>query len=197
MRELDFVAEHYGHIPTVEIAEHLGRTPVSVRGAANAMGCSSGNKMAVTWTEEEKEIIRTHYARGYAHILTLLPARTRQTIQWMAAQLGVRSARSWTREEERILAEDYPERGTAVADRLPGRTVEAVKIKASDMGIRFGGARPGPQRLWREEEWRLLENNMHLSISEQQRTLFPYRTQRSVEKARARLRKKKRRADKT
>ncbi|HDP0319000.1 TPA: hypothetical protein P5S08_004203 [Salmonella enterica subsp. enterica serovar Concord] len=94
IRELDFVAEHYGHIPTVEIAEHLGRTPVSVRGAANAMGCSSGNKMAVTWTEEEKEIIRTHYARGYAHILTLLPARTRQTIQWMAAQLGVRSARS-------------------------------------------------------------------------------------------------------
>jgi hypothetical protein len=36
----------------------------------------------------------------------------------------------------------------------------------------------------------LLEKNMHLSVAEQQATLFPDRTTRAVEKARERLKKK-------
>lgn len=47
-------------------------------------------------------------------------------------------------------------------------------------------------RPWSDGEWGLLEKNMHLSVDEQQATLFHDRTQRSVEKARGRLLRKKR-----
>lgn len=57
LRELAFVKKHYGDMPTVEIAERLGRSPVSVRAAAHAMGCSSGNKACEPWSDEEKEIV--------------------------------------------------------------------------------------------------------------------------------------------
>lgn len=190
LRELAFVEKHYGSMATVAIAERLGRSPGSVRVAARAMGCTSGNKASVPWSDEEKEIVRTHYARGSTYVMTLLPGRTRQTIQWMAGELGVGWARSWTPEEERVLAAYYPEQGTAVADLLPGRTAEAVKIRASDRGIKYhGGGSAGP-RIWSEEEKRLLAENDHLKFPELLK-LFPHRTRLSVKKARERLRRNK------
>ncbi|ELQ6216807.1 hypothetical protein ACP6PU_001437 [Cronobacter dublinensis] len=141
LRELDFVDKHYGSMATVVIAERLGRSPASVRAAARSMRCSSGNKPIETWSDEEKEIVRVHYAKGYAHGMTLLPGRNRGTIQWMANRLGVVSARTWSREEEQILATWYPEEGVVVADRLSGRTADAVKLKACVMGIRYQGAK--------------------------------------------------------
>lgn len=89
LRELAFVEKHYGSMATAAIAAHLGRTPTSVRMAAHSMGCSSGNKTYTPWSDEEKEIVRTHYAKGYAHVMTLLPGCTRRAIQWMANRLGV------------------------------------------------------------------------------------------------------------
>lgn len=80
LRELAFVEKHYGNMATVEISEWLGRSPVSVRAAARAMGCSSGNKNAGPWRDEEKEIVRAHYARGSTYVMSLLcrDARLRQ-----------------------------------------------------------------------------------------------------------------------
>lgn len=195
LRELAYVEKHYGSMATVAIAAHLGRSPTSVRAAACSMGCSSGNKLIEAWSEEEKEIVRRHYAKGYAYVMTLLPGRTKQTIRWMAGKMGVVSARSWSAEEERILATWYPQQGTAVANRLPGRTPEAVKIKACDMGIRYQGGEGAGQRIWSEEEQRLLAENDHLIFPELLK-LFPYRSLMSVKKARERLRKKKKQAGK-
>ncbi len=192
-RELSFVEKHYGSMATVAIAAHLGRTPTSVRSAARSMGCLSGNKTYEPWTDEEKEIVRTHYAKGTAHVVALLPNRTRQTIQWMASKLGVVSARSWSRDEERILMTYYPQQGISVAERLQGRTAEAVKLKACDMGIRYQGGECARQQIWSEEEKRLLARNDHLIFPELLR-LFPHRSRLSVKKARERLRKKKKMA---
>ncbi|WP_336243248.1 hypothetical protein [Enterobacter cloacae] len=47
-------------------------------------------------------------------------------------------------------------------------------------------------RPWSEEEWALLENNMHLSVLELQAVLFPDRTYKAVEKACGRLLRRKR-----
>lgn len=193
LRELDFVEKHYGSMATVVIAERLGRSPASVRAAARSMGCSSGNKPIETWSDEEKEIVRVHYAKGYAHVMTLLPGRNRGTIQWMANRLGVVSARIWIREEEQILATWYPEEGVAVADRLSGRTADAVKLKACDMGIRYQGSESAGQRIWSEEERMLLARNDHLLFPDLLK-LFPHRSRLSVKKARERLRRKKKMA---
>ncbi|EJM3643767.1 SANT/Myb domain-containing protein [Salmonella enterica] len=189
LRELAFVEKHYGSMDTPAIAEHLGRSLSSVRAAAYSLRCVSIRKRGTPWSEEEKEIVRTHYVKGYAHVMALLPGRTRKTIQWMANRLGVLSARSWTREEERILETYYPELGVAVAKRLPGRTADAVKLKACDMGIRYQGH--AGARIWSQEELAKLASHDHLAFSDVLK-LFPDRSRLSVKKARERLRKKKR-----
>lgn len=190
LHELAFVEKHYGSMAAAAIAQRLGRTPASVRATAHSMGCSSGNKTYAPWSEEEKEIVRTGYARGADHVLSLLPGRSRQTVRWMANRLGVVSARSWSPEEEAILAAHYPEQGVTVADRLPGRTPEAVKLKACDMGIRYLGGESAGQKIWSEEEQQLLARNDHLKFPELLK-LFPHRSRQSVKKARERLRKRK------
>ncbi|QLR43356.1 hypothetical protein HV346_11980 [Enterobacter sp. RHBSTW-00994] len=153
------------------------------------MGCSSGNKPSETWSEAEKEIVRTHYEKGYAHVMALLPDRTRGTIQWMAGKLGVICARSWTPEEELILVAGYPALGTAVAGQLYGRTPEAVKIKACDMGVKYQGGEYTGQQMWSREEQMCLARNDHLIFAELLK-LFPHRSRLSVKKARERLRRK-------
>ncbi|AYU97894.1 hypothetical protein ACPUEX_21915 [Enterobacter vonholyi] len=188
LAEMRYVEQHYGTVRARVIAEHLGRPVTSVRTVAGHLGCS--RKGSAPWTEEEKDIIRTHYARGegITRVMTLLPGRTRSTIFAMAAALGVTSARSWSREELRILKAYYTTEGTAVSRRLPGRTPEAVKIKAHERGLTFcGDGLQGRQRMWQPEELALLKANLHLEQSRLAR-LFPGRSLMSVKKARERLR---------
>lgn len=187
LRELNFVEKHYGSMKTAAIAEYLGRSPVSVASAAHKL--RPPGKITEPWTEAEKEIVRTYYAKGSDHVLARLPGRTRNAVHWMAKQLGAVSGRNWNRKEVSLLKQHYPVRGTAVADLLPGRTPEAVKIKACETGITFRGGSEGKQQMWSEAELQCLEKNAHLTPSALL-ALFPYRTRSSVQHARERLRKK-------
>lgn len=190
LRELNYVEQHYGKIPTVQIAEHLGRTPTSVRGAVQKLGL--GRPAAEFWTEEEKDVIRTWYAlgAGIAFVATLLPGRARKSIATMAHNMGVTSARSWNSQECQVLKQFYPEQGTAVANMLPGRTAEAVKIKACEMGIKYRGSNNGRQRMWSDEEQLRLQYHDHLQLPDLLK-LFPDRSFASVKKARERFRRRK------
>lgn len=193
LRELNYVEQQYGKIPTAQIAENLGRTPLSVRGAVQKLGL--GRPSARGWTEAEKDVIRTWYAlgAGIEFVATLLPGRARHSIAAMAQNMGISSARSWNSKECQILKQFYPEQGAAVADMLPGRTPEAVKIKACEMGIKFQGSDNGRQRIWSEEEQLRLQYHDHLQLPDLLK-LFPDRSFASVKKARERFRKRKRKA---
>lgn len=105
----------------------------------------------------------------------------------MAETLGVQSGRFWREAELEILIADYPRVGTAVTDRLLGRNAVSVRIMAKRLGLKKSRDSNVGFRPWSDEEWALLEKNMHLSVAEQQATLFPDRTKRAVEKARGRL----------
>ena len=132
------------------------------------------------------DIIRDHYARGMeARSLTqLLPGRSISAIFSMAETLGVQSGRFWREEELDILKSDYPRMGMSVTARLPGRNAMSVKIMARRLGLKKSRSSEAGFRPWSEEEWSLLEKNMHLSVAEQQVILFPDRTKKAVEKAR-------------
>ncbi|PHI32796.1 hypothetical protein CRN84_21470 [Budvicia aquatica] len=191
MHELQFLETHYGIMMTADIAAQLGRTLVAIRLAARQLGCSQ--EQNGPWTDEEKAIIHTHYAdgRGIAYVSQLLPGRKRKTIFAMARELGVKSARNWQPYECQILTEYYPDIGVKVAEKLPGRTADAVKIKAMALGVKYRGKAEGEIRLvkWSDEEWRLLEKNLHLPYPELV-MLFPHRSQDALEKAKARLKKR-------
>ena len=187
LKDLTFLENNYSSMPVADIAARLGRTPGAVGVMADKLGCRK--KKSAPWSEAEMDIIREHYARGTeARSLTeLLPGRSARAIFSRAEALGVLSGRFWRDAELDILKSDYPRVGTAVTDRLPGRNVESVTIMANRLGLKKSPNCEIGFRPWSEEERALLEKNMHLSVSEQQATLFPGRTKRAVEKARERM----------
>ena len=117
----------------------------------------------------------------------LLPGRSIRAIFSMAEALGGQSGRFWREEELDILKADYPRVRMLVTVSLPGRNAMSVKIMARKLGLKKSRSSEAGFRPWSDEEWTLLEKNMHLSVAEQQATLFPNSIKRAVEKARGRL----------
>lgn len=195
LQEQRYLEEHYGHTPTSDIAEVLGRSVVSVRQAANSLNCRK-IKVIAPWTEEELQILRTWYPteEGLEHVSQRLPNRNTKAIAAQARKLGLQSGyyrkRHWRDAEIAIVKRDYPSLGVEVASRLPGRSKNAIKALASKLGIRYiGGTEHGAcQRTWTEEEWQRLKIYFHLPPSELP-GYFPGRTLTSIAKAKRRLKK--------
>jgi hypothetical protein len=187
LKDLTFLENNYSSMPVAKIAVRLGRTPGAVGLMADKLGCRK--KKSAPWSDAEMDIIRDHYARGAeARSLTqLLPGRSISAIFSMAETLGVQSGRFWREAELEILTADYPRVGTAVTARLPGRNTVSVRIMAKRLGLKKSRDSNVGFRPWSDEEWALLEKNMHLSVAEQQAVLFPDRTKKAVEKARGQL----------
>ncbi|PVZ80279.1 hypothetical protein C9426_33135 [Serratia sp. S1B] len=187
--DFKFIEEHYGSMSPAEIAAKLGRTQGALELMADKLGVR--RQRSPTWTAEEEAILRKHYVAGAGieQLLRLLPGRQVNAIFLKARRLGLTSGRYWREAECQILREYYPEYGTAIAERWLGRTEDSVKLKASELGIKFLG-QEGKFRIWSEEEWGILEKYLHLSIAEQMQ-LLPGRSRQAVEKARERLRARK------
>ncbi|EKS6643079.1 hypothetical protein QCD58_001862 [Enterobacter hormaechei] len=194
VKDLSFLENNYGTMPVAELATILKRTPGAVGLMADRLGCRG--KRSRPWSEAEMEIIRHHYSQGVeAEELTrLLPGRSVSAIFSRAIILGVQSGRFWREDELRILKAQYPVVGIEVMRQLPDRNEVAVRVMARRLGLKKSRESQAGFRPWSDEEWALLEKNMHLSIAEQQATLFPDRTNRAVEKARERLLRRKRNA---
>ncbi|WP_149330805.1 MULTISPECIES: hypothetical protein [Citrobacter] len=191
VKDLSFLENNYGTMSVAELAAILKRTPGAVGVMADKLDCR--RKKIRPWSEAEMEIIRHHYSLGVeAEELTqLLPGRSVTAIFSRAIILGVQSGRFWRDDERRILKAQYPVVGTEVIHQLPGRNEVAVRVMARRLGLKKSRESKIGFRPWSDEEWTLLEKNMHLSIAEQQATLFPDRTNRAVEKARERLLRRK------
>ncbi|UAN48616.1 hypothetical protein KGP17_15755 [Serratia sp. JSRIV001] len=191
MTELNYVETHYGKTPTREIAAKLGRGYSAVHMAAQSLGLCK--KQAQEWSEEDIAVLHTHYAEGagITYVQTLLPGRSKQSISVKARELGIRSGYHWEPSEERILRDFYAQMGAKVASKLPRRSADAIKYKARLLGLRYNKLKDIQVSFkpWSEAEWRLLESTLDLSCSELM-PLFPLRSQRSLEKARERLRKR-------
>lgn len=196
LQEWRFLEKHYGKMTTDWIAESLGRSAISVRQTARALGCRKIKTMT-PWTEAEIAILSTHYADGAGlhSVSQLLPGRNPKAIQAHAAKLGIQSgalrARLWNEDEVAILHEHYPKMGVKAADKLSGRTEDAVKLMANKLNIPYlGGTIHGArQQIWSAQEWQYLIAHVHLSPS-QLLEHFPGRTVTSIAKAKERLRKK-------
>ncbi|MGJ3449022.1 hypothetical protein, partial [Enterobacter sp. PTB] len=194
VKDLSFLENNYGTMPVAELATILKRTPGAVGLMADRLGCRG--KKSLPWSEAEMEIIRHYYSQGVeAEELTrLLPGRSVSAIFSRAVILGVQSGRFWREDELRILKEQYPVVGIEVMRQLPGRNEVAVRLMARRLGLKKSSDSKAGFRPWSDEDWAKLEKNMHLSIAEQQATLFPDRSCRGVEKARERLLRRKRNA---
>ncbi|ECI6680374.1 hypothetical protein EHE65_03895 [Salmonella enterica subsp. enterica] len=188
VEDMKFVETYYGVIPTVKIAEILGRTFEAVRQVVRERGQRLMDPYR-PWTENEKEIIRTRFAAGdnIAQIMPLLPGRTRGAIYLMKDKLDTHSTRRWSEQERQILAQYYPVEGMAVAGRLPGRTQVAIRQTVYAMRLRLLGSEIKTVQAWSREEQQRLETHQHLPLAELV-ALFPDRTHVAVRKALVRMR---------
>ncbi|MDO2431747.1 hypothetical protein Q2V57_09230 [Enterobacter bugandensis] len=190
LADIKFVESNYGVIPTTKIAETLGRTLEAVRQVVRERGQRLMDPYR-PWTEEEKNIISTHFATGDSiiQIMKLLPGRTRGVIYLMKDKLDARSIRRWSEQERQIQEQYYPAEGIAVADRLPGRTKVAVRQTAYAMGLSLKNSEVRSVQNWSKEELQRLEAHQYLPLNKLA-ALFPERSQQSVRKARIRLEKR-------
>ncbi|HFD2063929.1 TPA: hypothetical protein ACF2D8_004830 [Serratia marcescens] len=167
VKDLAFLAKNYGTIPVAEPAAILKRTHGAVGLMADKLGCRS--KKNLLWSESDMEIIRSHYSQGMeAEALTqLLPGRSVSAIFARAEAMGVLSSCFWREDELQILKKQCPVGGTEVIQQLPGRNMVAIMVMARRPGLKKSRESLTGFRPWSDEEWMLLENNMHLSVAEQ------------------------------
>lgn len=121
------------------------------------------------WTEEEDEIIKTHYPEIGAECAKMLSGRTIGAIKARAKMLGVRLNRSaanvrqdenkfWTDEEIEILKKNYSVLGAkGCKDLLPNRSDASIRGKAKVLKPEKNGCIVEKATLWTEEEVEILK----------------------------------------
>ncbi|MGL4723864.1 MAG: hypothetical protein ACRCWW_05070 [Scandinavium sp.] len=190
--ELHYLETHYAAMRVKDIAEHLGRTVMAVKGMAGKLAL--GEAKAPGWSEAEQAVLRKHYetAIPLADILAMLPGRPHKAVLTKARGMGLSRrihgpSPSWSQKELQLLRHYYPTEGQTVRDRLTGRTEHSIRQKARELGIRYIGH--AQFRVWLDEEWRLLKKHQHESL-EILRQLFPERNKTSLKSALSRLKQK-------
>ena len=88
------------------------------------------------WTEEEDEILRTHFPEMGAKVASLLPGRTRGACQKRASNMNLTDRKVWTEAEEEILRANYPTMGRRVAELLPNHSDNACQMRAQILGVK-------------------------------------------------------------
>ena len=132
------------------------------------------------WTQEEDDILRTHYVSMGPRVVNMLPGRTWGACKTRARQLGLATKnRLWTKAEDDILRANYVSMGLRVVDILPGRTREACKTRARQLGLNTGKYIP-----WTEQEDNILRAN-YVSMGLRVVDILPGRTREAC-KTRAR-----------
>lgn len=159
----------------------------SKNGAKNMSDSVRYRNNRARWALKDLTFLENNYSSMPVAKIAVRLGRTPGAVGLMAETLGVQSGRFWREAELEILTADYPRVGTAVTARLPGRNTVSVRIMAKRLGLKKSRDSNVGFRPWSDEEWALLEKNMHLSVTEQQAVLFPDRTKKAVEKARGRL----------
>ena len=125
-----------------------------------------------SWTEEEIDILRTHYPNEGKEVASRLPGRTKAACGLKAVELGLRIAPlPWTEEEDRIFRKYYPIEGTKVRFRLPGRTRASCALMANKIGLHVVQA-------WTEEDDNILRK-YYLSEGAKAFVRLPQRTERA------------------
>ncbi|CAB1218649.1 hypothetical protein [Klebsiella michiganensis] len=133
IKDIQYVEQHYGRLPTEEIAIKLGRSAGAMQRIALTSGV--GKPGSRPWIEDERSLIRLHYHKGLEYMQTLLPGRTRQAIYAQASHLGV-TVSNWSNQERQFLKDHHGIMPVSKIASILGRSPEGVRRMAYDMNLR-------------------------------------------------------------
>lgn len=158
--ELEFLTQHYGLVPSADIAQHLGRSCAAVYARAGFLGLTEGNPPPYSPWEDAQ--LRAGYEQGVPlHQLSILIGRPVSGLVSRATALGLshkNKPAGWTEAEQ----------SRAMELALEGHLYVVVRQKMKDEGfperskigfgmmIRILGYRRGWGRPWLAEEDELL-----------------------------------------
>jgi hypothetical protein len=112
-----------------------------------------GIKFDGWWTEEQIEMVRTHYPKLGAKAVAEMVGHTAAAVQGKVHELKLTHQRIWTPEEVDILMKVYPTEGSAGCDKLlPNHSVESIRSKANALKI-YTNAQGGGKRRRDHSEW--------------------------------------------
>ncbi|RRW70231.1 hypothetical protein EGJ48_15065 [Pantoea dispersa] len=154
IKDIQFVEQHYGQLPTVDIAIKLGRTVGSVKRIAQQSGV--GKTSSQPWTEDERSLVRQHYHKGLDYMLTLLPGRTRQAINTQAGHLGV-TVSNWSEQERQYLKDHHDSMPVSKIASTLGRSPGGVRRMAYEMNL--GKKARRPSKPWTGQEMEILRTH--------------------------------------
>lgn len=111
----------------------------------------------VKWKDHEIDLLYSDYPdNGVAHIMKLLPHRSKVSIQRKVERLGIKFIRKdlWTKEELECITANYSSVGVKGMEKLlPNRTYRSIKFKAHELGLK------ALSHFWSDEEINLLRQN--------------------------------------
>ena len=190
LSDLRYLEQHYCTRPLAELADYLGRSSGAVALMADRLNCR--RQKSLPWTDAEMDIVRQHYGNGMGAEFCSHCCRAKCPGHLQYGRKNGCSERAVLagRGTDHSAYVYYPAEGALITARVPGRNGIAVRIMARRLGLKKSATCISGFRPWNEEEWQRLRDNIQLSITEQQRTLFPDRAVLAVEKARVRLLKK-------
>lgn len=151
IRDIKFIEENYGKLPTKDIAATLGRSISAVRKIAHSSGV--GKAASLPWTDAERALIREHYDRGPDRVHLMLPGRTKLAINSQASKMGVTNS-DWSDEERQYLKKHYGSMPTNQIAATLGRSISGLRSVVQGMGLGRKAKTRG--RPWTERELSVL-----------------------------------------
>lgn len=148
------MAPHYTKLDDQRIADNFpimgnevatlfpDRTRESVLSRARRLGFNTANRRTKgdCWTEDEIKILRDNFTKMGSDVISMLPGRSRQSINNKAQMLHIPSPNSWSREEDRIIVKacyDYTngtfEYSDTLPDLLPNRSENSIRLRVHNL----------------------------------------------------------------
>lgn len=145
-------------------------------------------KKRVPWTQEEDNILISHYLDMKSKCFDLLQRRSFEACKSRVWRLGLCKTRlviadrqmpikRWTSQEDNILSCYYPYEGNSVVERLPGRTVGAIQQRVQKLGLQRIARFANDRWSWEEDNiLRMYYPQMGIKMSK----MIPHRSKAAI-----------------
>lgn len=164
--EKRWLIENYARAPWEDILSALPtKTKTQIISKASKLGLSRSRVEFATFSEDEDEIIRRHYATMGADgiVKNFLTDRTKSSIVSRAHLIGVHRKGCWTQEEDEIILANYYEMPMSeLALLIPHRAKSAIHCRIKQLGL--NGA---PMYKYSDEDIKFVEANYKVMSDEE------------------------------
>ncbi len=139
------------------------------------------------WTEEENDLLRTHFPKEGLTVASRFPQRSPSAIashayKTLRLKIAKNEIRPWSKEELKVLKDFFHVEGKKVSARLPGRNQSVCYQKAKELGLTSTVKKP-----WTKDEIYIMETFYNKESIYQLLDRLPDRGEQSIRRQACRM----------